>query len=460
MNDITTLGEIADIGLGFKSLQNDFFYITPDIVATFGIEAKFVSPIFMIRDFDAGKYLQNPSPRLLVFSCNDDEKDLKKTGALKYIRTMAARTANKKKQSKSNETIEQVLAKQGGKHWYGPKALRFASRIWLRKAMGGVFAPYLSKQPIVVDQRCNYVVPKSGLTNDELAALLTSSVAAFSIEVNGSFSMGAGALEAPTSKIRDYPMPDIRAWNKADRKELATIGSRVWKSEAPVDWSVGLRPNKELRRLDTFILSRMRGEIGAEVLYRDLAVTIAARHRLASSKTGSQIKKRSESVRSVAEGVAESVRELFVLKPYPEGFFAPEGEGVDTFDTSGHSVVTVQTHPMMGQTEIDIAFAGMKDSLQLSVQRDVGEIIVRALLLGRSKFAYPTEEEVAREVIADSKAWLASIAAKIEDLVSKSSSGSGYEGSVTTQVLEMLGIHRAAFEDHLPSTIAFEEKLV
>jgi hypothetical protein len=37
----------------------------------------------------------------------------------------------------------------------------------------------------------------------------TTSIFAYSLEINGAASMGAGALEAPTTKLRDYPVLDV-----------------------------------------------------------------------------------------------------------------------------------------------------------------------------------------------------------------------------------------------------------
>ena len=98
-----SLGEVADVGIGFKSLQNDFFYVDNGVIATYGIEPRFLKPIFTLKDFDAGLHVQNPSAAQMVFTCSDAEADLKGTGALKYIRAMGRRAASQKKQSDTGE---------------------------------------------------------------------------------------------------------------------------------------------------------------------------------------------------------------------------------------------------------------------------------------------------------------------------------------------------------------------
>jgi hypothetical protein len=91
------LSEIAHATLGYKSLQNDFFYVGKDTIQTYGIEKHYLKPIFMLKDFDSAAYIQTPEPRLWLFHCQDEERDLRGTGAYRYIQTMADRAAAQRK---------------------------------------------------------------------------------------------------------------------------------------------------------------------------------------------------------------------------------------------------------------------------------------------------------------------------------------------------------------------------
>jgi hypothetical protein len=55
--------------------------------------------------------------------------------------------------------------------------------IWLRKAFDGVFAPFLFDRGCLVDQRCNSISPISNIEWKELAASVTSSLFACSLEI-------------------------------------------------------------------------------------------------------------------------------------------------------------------------------------------------------------------------------------------------------------------------------------
>ncbi|MHB8409434.1 MAG: HsdM family class I SAM-dependent methyltransferase [Acidiferrobacterales bacterium] len=448
------LEDIAEIGIGFKSLQNDFFYVNDGVVSTYGIESQFLNPIFTLKDFDAAVYVQKPAAAQMVFTCAEAEGDLKGTGALKYIRAMARRAASQKKQSDTTQrrpdTIAEVLEKQGGRYWYAPKAAQNAARVWLRKGIGGTFAPFITKDPIVVDQRCNFAVGK-GISDDELAAVLTSSVAALSVEINGSMSMGGGVLEAPTTKLRTYPVPDIRLWDDVHRKELVRLAKAVWKKSKPVDWSAGNTPPSELVALDAHVLQHIGAGISTDDLYRDLTKAVEVRYRLAKDKTGKQTKRKSESVKSVAASVASKVRPLLDAKLFPESM-TPAGAHVEHFDSAGMGLASIELHPMMGQTEIHLE---TKDGVKTAKAwpEPVAEIIVRAILLGRAKFDFPIDGTFARPVITELDKWVTVIRNSLDDAVSASAAGSGYEEAVRADVYSLLGIHPVSLEKPLPRRI-------
>lgn len=448
------LEDIAEIGIGFKSLQNDFFYVNNEVVATYGIEPQFLNQIFTIKDFDTDVYVQQPTAAQMVFTCAESEGDLKGTGALKYIRAMGRRAASQKKQSDTThrrpDTIADALGKQGGRNWYAPKAAQNAARVWLRKGIGGTFAPFVTKDPIVVDQRCNFAVGK-GISDEELAALLTSSVAGLSMEINGSMSMGGGVLEAPTTKLRTYPVPDIRLWSKADRKELIRLAKAVWKASKPVDWSAGIVPPQELVALDAHVLQHAGTVISTDDLYRDLSRAVQVRYRLAKDKTGKQTKRKSESVKSVAASVAGKVRPLLDAKLFPESLTSA-GASMEHFDCAGSKLISIELHPMMGQVELYIEPDGGEKAATVWPE-PVAEIIVRAILLGRSKFDFPTDDAIARITVAHSEKWISAIREALEDAVAASAAGSGYEDAVRLEVLSLLGIHATSLDKTLPRKI-------
>lgn len=449
-SQITLLDNLANIGIGFKSLQNDFFYVNQETIDTYGIEKRFLNPIYTLKAFSASRYLQKPTCTYMVLTCNEPEGDLKGTGVLKYIRTMAGRSAKQKKQTGITETISDVLKKQGGRFWYSPKASQNKARIWLRKGIGGVFSPFICTNPLLVDQRCNYAKPK-GITEDELAALLSSSVVSFSLEINGSISMGGGVLEAPTSKLRTYPVPDLRTWSDAKRNRLVKLAEVVWKSSSPMDWTSSNKPSSDLTALDEFVLQQIGASVSTDELYRDLSAAVMSRYKLAQDKTGKQTKKHSESVASVAISVSDKLRPILEAKLFPEGFIRDDAI-MDHLDIQGMKWHYIELHPLMGQTDVWIESSDGEKTQQIWPS-GIAEIVVRAILLGRTKFDFPTDTKLVTLVLDEMRAWINTIHETLEESITASSAGSGYEDVVRAAVLATLGVHPAVFENTLPKHI-------
>ncbi|MGI0133413.1 MAG: hypothetical protein ACREBW_00430, partial [Candidatus Micrarchaeaceae archaeon] len=315
------LSALATVSLGFKSLQNDFYYVNKPTIETYGIEKRFLTPILMLKSLDGHKYLQSPKPDLWLFNCRDKKEDLRGTGALKYIEAMADRSAAEKKQSGKKQTIREALEAQSGGLWYAPKARPNKHHIWLRKAVDGVFAPYLFETASLVDQRCNSLSPSDGIEWKELAALLTSTLFAYSVEINGSASMGAGALEAPTTKLRAYPIFDIRTLSAKDRNSLVTLGIAVWNDSAPVDWSdESALPGKALKKLDEWLLKKSKRNVSVDTLYNDLKAVCFSRVSIAKDKAKKVKKRKADSIGSVAESIAKAVAPKLEARNFPEDF--------------------------------------------------------------------------------------------------------------------------------------------
>lgn len=133
---------IAKVSLGFKSLQNQFFYVSKDEIKKYGIEKKYLQPIFQLGDLEADKYKQDVKPVQWVFYCKDEEADLRGTGALRYIRAMEKVPAAEKKQTGKRQSIKQALHDQTSKGglWYAPKAQLHQVNIWLRKAFNTTYS--------------------------------------------------------------------------------------------------------------------------------------------------------------------------------------------------------------------------------------------------------------------------------------------------------------------------------
>lgn len=83
--------------------------------------------------------------------------------------------------------------------------------------------------------------------------------------------MGAGALEAPTTKLRTYPVFDLAQLSTANRSHLVSLAEAVWANEAPVDWAIaGTRPGARLRALDEWIIKMTGRNVKLSKVYSDI----------------------------------------------------------------------------------------------------------------------------------------------------------------------------------------------
>lgn len=453
MTRMVPLEVLAQASLGYKSLQNDFFYLNAETIKTYKIEDRFLQPVHMLAELSGDSYLQTPAVRTWLFSCRDKEADLRGTGAWRYISAMADRSAAKKKQSSGTKSMREVLKAQGGGLWYAPKAKPHPSGLWLRKAFNTVYAPFVFETPAVVDQRCNYLEPKDGLAWELLGAVVTSSLFGYALEINGATSLGAGALEAPTSKLRRYPVFDPRTLKPAEQKELVKLARAVWSGEKPADWSAkGAEPGPKMRALDTWLLTKSGTGLTAPQLYTDLRAACASRITVAEDKVRTTIKQKTDNLTTVAKGIADQVRPLLNGRQFPENF-GPEDRGTFPVVVSRAALNRITLDRLLGHAALTVAGEGGKALFQGTFELSVAEAIVRALLLSRENFQVPSNRDEAEAAVTDFFTWFDDIRARLDIGINKSAFGTGYEGRLRTEVYQRLGIHPLAGERILPNEI-------
>jgi hypothetical protein len=448
------LSELASVSLGYKSLQNEFFYVNQATIDSFGIEAEYLQPILKLANMHPRSYYQDPLPTLWLFHCTAREADLRGTGALRYISAMSERLATQRKQSGKPQTVRQALSAQGGGLWYAPKAQPHQHHIWLRKGISGVFSPFLFKQAALVDQRCNGIAPKHGVSWTELAAILGSTLFSYAVEVNGSTAMGAGVLEASTTKLKDYPAFDVTALDMQARKVLVKLADAALQ-EQPVDWSgSAVSVGKGLRALDQWMLTHAGSAVTVDTLYADMEAACKTRLLLASDKVKVTKSKKSSNIRAVAEGIAARVRSRLQLKNFPEDFL--DNADLDiSVNIAPELIRSISFTPMLGDTELIIADGAGRSLLEGQYPSAVGEAVVRALLWGRASFRLSSDRKAAHDAVEAFLRWFRDAETEIAKGVSNSALGTGYEEILHQEVFRALGIDARAVASVLPQEITF-----
>lgn len=457
MKPFVPLHKIANIGLGFKSLQNKFYYIDKATIEYYGIEKKFLRDIVRLRNLQTNDYYQKPKSNLYIFYCKDKPEDLRGTGAGQYINAMAGHSATKKKQASGTlVTIKEALEKQGGTLWYAPKAKAHSARLWLRKAFGSIYSPFVFLRPTVMDQRCNYIAPKGKLQWKLLGALFTTTVFSYALEINGSASLGAGALEAPTSKLRYYPVLDPASIDGTQQSKLIKYAEYVWEDGRPIDWrNQPDNIDKHIRRLDEYVLHLLGRPIDINQLYGDLYQTCNDRMHVAQDKSKKTKKQKSDSIDNVANDIVNRISLIINSKQFPESFFSEkEGSLYIYFDKS--DLVYIDFQQLINRAEIE--FYGRKGNVIFSGNYPlaIAELIVRSALFGREKYTVPENENLAQVVLSGFEGWFSKIYDKIETEINESSMGTGYEKDLRLKVYDLLQINPLVLEKRLPNKITIK----
>lgn len=452
MISFTTLENIAQVSLGYKSLQNDFFYLNEETIKSFGIERRFVQPITVFRDLDSSAYFQEPTKRVFLFVCREKLVDLRGTGALRYIHAMAGHSAAQKKQSSGNKTIREVLEAQSGGLWYAPKAKPHKACIWLRKAFNTIYSPFLFRKGVVLDQRCNYLEPVEGLSDETLATFLTSTTFAYAVEINGSASMGAGALEAPTSKLRRYPVLNLRQLSSKQESRLLHLARLVWEKETPVDWANGAaEPGKHLRELDIYILKLTGDKINLAKLYEDLHSTCRTRITVAQDKVKTAKKIKTTNIETVASSIVDTVTGSLSTRQFPENFHnAASTIRVEIPQGTSHRLVSMH---FLDDAEIMLYGEDEKPLWKGTYNASVAEAIIRAVLLGRGSFEVPQSKEDAASAVKNFLDWFDDVQSHIDRAIEDSALGTGYENILRSQIFKRLGINPHIADRTLPQEI-------
>jgi hypothetical protein len=216
-------------GRGRRTGCDDFFYLTDEEAANWGIERRFLKKLVKspaeFKDLAPRTSLLSPSP--LVFLCHEPMNRLHGTGALRYIA-----------HGESLGYGERNLARSGGR-WYDlgqqPLAdvilpIAFHDRFFIVVNDAGAEAHQRFATFRLVDD-----VAKREELIELLAGILSSAVVPLQAEVLGRRGLGQGALDFPPEDWRSVTIPDpwrlaadvrrdiVRAW-----REVAGIPPPTW----------------------------------------------------------------------------------------------------------------------------------------------------------------------------------------------------------------------------------------
>ena len=258
---LVRLGDVATVRFGIKTGANEFFYLTPERIAEFGIEPGYYLPV-MTTPQESRRIAVDPTtlPKRL-FMCHDDKDALKGTGALAYIQWGESQGYHKRTSVKSR------------KRWYdlgqwdaSQLALNYVIDTTARTYyfQGGCLVPNVFH---TVQSNANRPLQLCGALNSTLAQLI--------INLSGRANLGGGAL-----KLELYELASLQLVNPTLLPEPhETIFNAA-------DWDV-LNPSAARRHIDAAVYDALGLTVGErEAVHAGMAELVSNRKRRAGSVSG------------------------------------------------------------------------------------------------------------------------------------------------------------------------------
>lgn len=303
------LSEAAIPKRGGLTRINEFFHVTPEVAAQFGIENEYLWPLIKSPK-ETDRIIVDPDAlKLRIFVCRRSKKELeglKHRGTLRYIEWGEKQTYTKG-EFKGLPWPEGAWLKKRQPGWWAlPESETHTSQIYFCEAYDERHFQRYSPVPLIPDNVLCYLSPPEGVDVELLVAALNCSFTYLSLELTGRITLGDGVLRLKVEEAREYLLiPDIRRVPARSRKTildrfqplLARPAESVFDEigrddrrdfDSAVLSAIGLDARKHLKPLYDALseLARERIELGR---LRGKARTTRARGERAEKKTAEDV---------------------------------------------------------------------------------------------------------------------------------------------------------------------------
>ena len=218
---LVRLGDVAEVRRGITTGANDFFYLTPERIAEFGIEPEYCLPV-MTTPQESRRIAVDPAtlPKRL-FMCHEDKDELAGTGALAYIQLGEAQGYHKRTSVKSR------------RRWYdlGERDNVF---LGMNKLVDTTARTFLVSNGAYFTDNFQVMTLGSAARPARLCVALNSTVFQLMINTEARSNFGQGVLEIQTYETANdsivnpslLPEPFESAFNAADWDVLTPSAAR------------------------------------------------------------------------------------------------------------------------------------------------------------------------------------------------------------------------------------------
>ena len=234
---LVRLGDVANIRFGIKTGANEFFYLTPEVIAEWGIEPEFCRPA-MTTPQESRRLAVNPEllPRRL-FMCHDDKDALTDTGALAYI------------QWGESQGYHWRTSVQSRRRWYD-LGERDTTQLAMNYLIDTTARTFFVADGLLFGDNFQTVSSRAS-SSIQFAAAMNSTLSQLMFNIGGRANFGGGLLKIQTYEIESLdivnpsllPAPDVEIFAASDWDVLAPSAERREIDDAVFD-ALGLTPGE------------------------------------------------------------------------------------------------------------------------------------------------------------------------------------------------------------------------
>ena len=259
---LVRLGDVATVRFGIKTGANDFFHLTQDLIAEFGIEPEFCQPL-MSTSQESRRIAVNPAELpIRLFMCHRDKGNLAGTGALKYIEQGEAQGYHKRRSIVSR------------RRWYD-LGHRDIVPLGMNYQIDTTSRTFYAQQGLHFGDNTHEIVCNS-VSPVKVCVALNSTLAQLMVNIGGRANFGGGLLKIQTSEVATLEV--------VNPSLLPELDPAVFDA---ADWDV-LTPSAERWEIDGLVFDALGLTAGERhAVYEGVAELVGNRKRKAGSATGS-----------------------------------------------------------------------------------------------------------------------------------------------------------------------------
>ena len=256
---LARLGDIAAVRRGVTTGANDFFYLTPEVIAEFGIEPEYCRQV-MTTPQESRSIAVAPSalPRRL-FLCHADPDDLAGKGALAYIRWGEQQGYHRRRSVASR------------RRWYD-LGERDDVYLGMNKFVDTTARTFLVTQGVLYSDNFQVMPMAGNMSPTRLCVAVNSTLFQLMLNTESRANFGAGVLE-----IQTYETANLAIVNP---QLLPELDAAVFNA---TDWDV-LTPSAARRHIDAAVYEALGLTAGeCEAVYAGVRELVGNRRSRAGS---------------------------------------------------------------------------------------------------------------------------------------------------------------------------------